>query len=71
MKQLPIAVLHRPYVGMSLHRVLSLGKLNLVWKLVMSFLSMCWQLSPWWKVGLQMEGLELEPGVRCDFLSAR
>lgn len=70
MKQLPIAALHRPHVDMSLYRVLLLGKLNL-WKLVVSFLSMCWQLSPWWKVGLEMEGLGPEPGVRCDFLSAR
>ena len=50
MKQLPIAVWHRPYVGMSLHRVLLLGKLDVVWTLVMSFLSMCWQLAAWWKV---------------------
>lgn len=32
-----------------------------------SCLRVCWQPLPWSGVGLEMEGLELEPSVREDF----
>ena len=31
----------------------------------------CWQLSPWWEVGLEMEGVEPERGVSQGFFSAQ
>ena len=31
---------------------------------------MCWQLSPWWEVGAELEGLEPEPGASWGFSSA-
>ena len=29
----------------------------------MSSLGVCWQLQPWWEVGLKLEGPDSEPGV--------
>lgn len=49
----------------------SVWELGLTWMQVMSVLRVCWQLSPWFCVGLEMEGLELAPGVRQVFLSAQ
>ena len=37
---------------------------------VTSFLRVCWQLSPWEEVGLDMGGLGPEPGVTWFFPSA-
>ena len=76
MKQLPIVVLNGcSYVWTSLYRLcvpnVFGGRVGFDMTQVTSFLRVCWQLSPWWGVGLEMEGLKLEPGVRQDFPSAQ
>lgn len=38
---------------------------------VLSSLSLCWQLSLWWEVGLEMKGLESELGVSWGFSYAQ
>lgn len=43
------------------------GELDLMWTQVISFLRVCCQLSPWWEVGLEMDGLGLELNVSQGF----
>ena len=38
------------------------GKLDLKWAKIPSSPGVCWQLLSWWEVGLEMEGLEPQPG---------
>ena len=45
------------------------GELDLMWMQVMSFLMICWPLSPWYGMGLEIEKLELVLDIKLDFLS--
>ena len=39
------------------------GKLDLKCVQAVSSLEVCWQLQPWWEVGLKLERIDLEAGV--------
>lgn len=47
------------------------GRADLMRTLGTSFLRECWQLSPFWEVGLKLERLELAPGMTQVFPSAQ
>ena len=42
------------------------GELDLRWAQATSSCGVCWQPPPWWVVGLELEGLEPDPGVIWD-----
>ena len=76
MKQLPIPVLKQyPCVDVShavcVCPVALVEEMGLKRAWVTSPLRVCWQLSPWWEVELEMEGLEPEPSIGWRFSSAQ
>ena len=48
-----------------------LTELDLKWAQAASFPGVCWQLPPWWEVGLESKGLEPKPGASQDFSCAQ